>query len=50
MKPLLGQLRSSTDVYKKPIKMPEENETVVIRACNSIDIYFAWEKLQPVIE
>lgn len=37
-------------MYSKPIRMPAENETVVIRACNSIDIYFDWQKLQPVIE
>lgn len=50
MKPLGEQLKSLTDIYKKPIRMPGENEAVVIRACNSIDIYFEWGKLQPVIE
>ncbi len=43
-----------TDMNGKKINIPKPTDTIVIRACNSIDIYYDWEDkdkpLKPVIQ
>lgn len=43
-----------TDMNGKRINIPKPTDTVVIRACNSIDIYYKWDEkenpLKPVIQ
>ena len=51
MASLPSQLAKATDAFGKgPVATIKPGDQVVIRASNSIDIYFPWKQLRPVLE
>jgi hypothetical protein len=49
MKWLRDQLQWS-DILGNSLKIPGDNQTIIIRACNSIDIYYPFAEVKPVLE
>ncbi len=49
LKSLQDQLQGAKDMLGNPLKIPRENQTIIIRACNSIDLYYPFSEVKPAI-